>query len=133
MPGQTVGMMADEQSAVGQRAQFARKQLHVTPYAAAELYPAGDYPNQSEPGQGIPAWMSADRALQDEDVVVWYTVGMNHLVCPEDWPVAPVHRAGFAMKPWGFFDRNPALDVPMPDHCAHDEEAHDHHSHNGRS
>ena len=133
MPGQTVGMMADEQSAVGQRAQFARKQLHVTPYAAAELYPAGDYPNQSEPGQGIPAWMSADRALRDEDLVVWYTVGMNHLVCPEDWPVAPVHRAGFALKPWGFFDRNPALDVPMPEHCAHDEEAHDHHSHNGRS
>ena len=134
-PGETVGMMADEQSAVGQRAVFARNQLHVTPYAAAEFYPAGDYPNQSEPGQGIPAWMAADRALQDEDLVVWYTVGMNHLVCPEDWPVAPVHRAGFNLKPWGFFDRNPALDVPMPDHCAHDEEshAHDNHSRNGHS
>ena len=56
--------------------------------------------------------------------------GMNHIVCPEDWPVAPVHRAGFKLKPWGFFDRNPALDVPMPDHCAHDEhEDHDHHDH----
>ena len=134
MPGQTVAMMAAEDSAVGQRAVFARNQLHVTPYDAAELYPAGDYPNQSEPGQGIPAWMAADRALQDEDVVVWYTVGMNHLVCPEDWPVAPVHRAGFALKPWGFFDRNPALDLPMPDHCAHEEDAMDHHhSPNGHS
>ena len=134
VPGETVGMMADAQSAVGRRAVFARKQLHVTPYAADEFYPAGDYPNQSEPGQGIPAWMSADRPLQDSDVVLWYTVGMNHIAVPEDWPVAPVHRAGFKLKPWGFFDRNPALDVPMPDHCAHEE--HDmggHHSHNGHS
>ena len=133
IPGETVGMMAHEDSAVGRRAEFARHQLHVTPYDASELYPAGDYPNQSEPGQGIPAWMAADRALEDEDLVVWYTVGMNHIVPPEDWPVAPVHRAGFAMKPWGFFDRNPGLDVPMPDHCAHEEETGGQHSHNGHS
>jgi primary-amine oxidase len=35
----------------------------------------------------------------------------------EDWPVMPVERAGFALRPAGFFDRNPALDVPPPDHC----------------
>lgn len=134
MPGETVGMMAHEQSAVARRAAFARRQLHVTPYTDGEFYPAGDYPNQSEPGQGLPAWMSADRPLQDEDLVLWYTVGMNHIVPPEDWPVAPVHRAGFAMKPWGFFDRNPALDVPMPNHCAHeDHETDAAHSHNGHS
>ena len=133
MPGETVSMMADAESAVGQRAVFARNQLHVTPYTPDELYPAGDYPNQSEPGQGLPAWMAADRELDDRDVVVWYTVGMNHIVAPEDWPVAPVHRAGFAMKPWGFFDRNPGLDLPQPDHCAHDgdHDGHGHHAHNG--
>jgi primary-amine oxidase len=27
----------------------------------------------------------------------------------------PVERVGFALKPVGFFDRNPALDVP-PEH-----------------
>jgi primary-amine oxidase len=26
--------------------------------------------------------------------------------------VMPVERAGFRLRPWGFFDRNPALDVP---------------------
>ena len=131
IPGETVSMMADPQSAVGRRAQFARNQLHVTSYDANEFYPAGDYPNQSEPDQGIPEWMAADRSLQDTDLVVWFTVGMNHVVCPEDWPVAPVHRAGFNMKPWGFFDRNPALDVAMPDHCDDEMEMdHQHHSHN---
>ena len=31
---------------------------------------------------------------------------------PEDWPVMPVEYTGFLLQPFGFFDRNPALDVP---------------------
>ncbi|MCY3733691.1 MAG: hypothetical protein OXG42_05375, partial [Chloroflexi bacterium] len=58
-----------------------------------------------------------------------------HLVRPEDWPVMPVQRAGFSLKPWGFFDRNPGLDVPPPDHCEHDvgqqSDDHEPQSHNG--
>lgn len=137
VPGETVAMMAGPESAVYQRAQFTQKQLWVTPYDASEMYPAGDYPNQSEPGQGIPAWVAADREIADEDLVLWYTVGMNHIVVPEDWPVAPVHRSGFKMRPAGFFAYNPALDLPAPDHCAHDMDHSNHghaaHSQNGHS
>jgi primary-amine oxidase len=28
----------------------------------------------------------------------------------------PADRAAFWLKPWGFFDRNPALDVPPGPH-----------------
>ncbi|MDF2583647.1 MAG: tyramine oxidase, partial [Mycobacterium sp.] len=28
------------------------------------------------------------------------------------WPIMPVDYTGFKMKPDGFFDRNPTLDVP---------------------
>jgi primary-amine oxidase len=54
--------------------------------------------------------------------VVWYTFGHHHVPRPEDWPVMPVATAGFKLKPAGFFERNPALDVPPsePDsdhHC----------------
>jgi primary-amine oxidase len=31
----------------------------------------------------------------------------------------PVAYAGFHLKPVGFFDGNPALDVPPADHCHH--------------
>ncbi|MCY3922282.1 MAG: primary-amine oxidase [Chloroflexi bacterium] len=134
-PGATVSMMADERSMIARRAAFARKQLWVTSYDPTQRYPAGDYPAQSEPALGIPDWIDANRPLQQADVVLWYTVGMNHLVRPEDWPVMPVQRAGFNLKPWGFFDRNPGLDVPPPDHCEHDVERgtdnHAHHSHSG--
>jgi primary-amine oxidase len=47
--------------------------------------------------------------------VVWYTFGSNHVVRPEDWPVMPVETVGFHLKPVGFFDGNPALDVPPPE------------------
>jgi primary-amine oxidase len=32
----------------------------------------------------------------------------------------PVDSAGFVLKPYGFFDRNPTLDIPPShaDHCA---------------
>ena len=49
-----------------------------------------------------------------------YTFGAHHPSRPEDWPVMPVARHGFPLRPFGFFDRNPALDLPPPDaHCVH--------------
>ena len=132
-PGATVSMMADERSAIGQRAQFARKQLWVTAYDPAQRYPAGDYPAQSEPGQGMPEWIAAERSLRDADLVLWVTIGVNHIVRPEEWPIAPAHRAGFKLRPWGFFDRNPALDVPAPSHCDHETGMDHDHSPNGHS
>jgi primary-amine oxidase len=36
------------------------------------------------------------------------------VVRAEDWPVMPVVTIGFMLKPAGFFDRNPGLDVPPP-------------------
>ena len=61
---------------------------------------------------GLPAYTRNDRPIVDTDVVVWYTFGAHHVVRPEDWPVMPVATIGFSLKPVGFFERNPALDVP---------------------
>jgi primary-amine oxidase len=113
-------LLADEDSSVGRRAAFARAHLWVTRYAPDELHAAGDYPNQHPGGAGLPAWIRADRQLVDTDIVLWHTLGTSHAVRPEDWPVMPVERVGFALRPFGFFDRNPSLDVPPPHiggHC----------------
>jgi primary-amine oxidase len=48
-------------------------------------------------------------------VVLWYVFGIHHITRPEDWPVMPSDIVSFWLKPFGFFDRNPALDVP-PSH-----------------
>jgi primary-amine oxidase len=108
----TPTMLAAPDSSVGKRAGFARHNLWVTPYAPDERRAAGDYPNQHEGGDGLPRWTSADRSITDTDVVLWYTFGITHFVRPEDFPVMPVEYTGFLLSPIGFFDRNPALDVP---------------------
>ena len=43
---------------------------------------------------------------------MWHTFGATHIPRLEDWPVMPVEHVGFALRPVGFFDRNPTLDVP---------------------
>ena len=122
-PGENTSSFVHETSYVRQRAGFMGKHLWVTPYDPAELYAAGDYPNQHPGGAGLPAYTAGNRAIEDTDLVVWYTMGHHHIPRPEDWPVMPVSRIGFALKPLGFFDRNPSLDVPPEmghDGCCHE-------------
>jgi primary-amine oxidase len=116
-PGDGVLPMYDQDAFAIKRARFAEKHLWVTAYDPDELYPTGDFPNQHPGGGGLPEYAAKDRELEDADVVVWHTFCAHHVVRPEDWPVMPVTRVGFMLKPDGFFDGNPALDLPAPDHC----------------
>ncbi len=118
VPGPTPVLYADPESSVGRRARFATRNLWVTQYSPLERRAAGDYPNQHSGGDGLPRWTTADRPLVDEDIVLWYSFGVTHVPRPEDWPVMPVEYTGFHLVPVGFFDANPALDVP-PSPAAH--------------
>ena len=112
MPGGNALPFAHPDSSIGRRAGFMYQHLWVTPYARDEQYPAGWFPNQHPGGDGLPAWTAADRPLQNRELVLWYVLNYHHLPRPEDWPVQPVAVTGFSLAPDGFFDRNPALDVP---------------------
>jgi primary-amine oxidase len=121
VPGENVLPFAGPEAAVTKRATFMTKHLWVTRYDPQERYAAGDYPNQHPGGAGLPAYVEDDAPLDNAPLVVWYTFGAHHVVRPEDWPVMPVTYIGFALKPVGFFDKNPALDVPRPEggSCGH--------------
>jgi primary-amine oxidase len=81
--------------------------------------------------------MKADRSLDQVPLVVWYTLGVLHVTRVEDFPIMPVGaclfdacipfpyltlrylihslvKASFELRPEGFFNMNPALDVPPP-------------------
>ncbi|WP_433507053.1 primary-amine oxidase [Pseudonocardia halophobica] len=117
MPGENVLPLQQEGSQAFARAQFAYKHLWVTRYDPRENYAAGDYPNQHGSPGGLLEYQKADRPLENEDLVVWYSFGAHHVVRPEDWPVMPVTSIGFSLKPVGFFDGNPALDTPRSPAC----------------
>ncbi|WP_431902780.1 primary-amine oxidase [Amycolatopsis thermoflava] len=112
-------LLADDASSIHARATFATKHLWVTRYDPAQRYAAGDFVNQHPGGAGLPAYVAGDRDLDGQDLVVWHTFGLTHFPRPEDWPIMPVDYTGFKLKPVGFFDRNPALDVPRArgSHC----------------
>ena len=104
-------LLAQPDAAITARAAFATRHLWVTPFAADERRPAGDFPNQHPGGAGLPAWTAADRPVTDTDIVLWHTVGVTHFCRPEDFPVMPVEYTGFTLQPFGFFDANPAIDL----------------------
>ena len=120
VPGGAIPSMFAPDAPLLRRAQVIGHTVWVTPNDAAERWPAGEFVNQSTVDHGLPEWVSAKRAVRNSDVVLWYVFGIHHITRPEDWPVMPSDIVSFWLKPVGFFDRNPAIDVPATesDHCA---------------
>ena len=112
VPGDNSVPYLDAQSPVRQRAGFIEHHFWATPYDAEEMHGAGEYPNQSVPGEGLVKWTAANRSLDNQDVVIWYTFAPTHIPRVEEWPVMSATTVGFKLVPVGFFSRNPALDVP---------------------
>ena len=112
MAGENCPALVQPDAAVMKRAGFLANNLWVTPYRPDERYPSGEYPNQNPGGDGLTKWTAGNRGIVNTDLVMWYVFGHNHVPRPEDWPVMPVATIGFMLKPDGFFERNPAMDVP---------------------
>ena len=120
VPGDCFPAMLDPDSPVLRRAQAIAHTLWVTPFDADERWPCGEFVVQSRDDHGLPVWTAQDRSIQDTDIVLWYVFGIHHITRPEEWPVMSVDTVSFWLKPVGFFDRNPALDVPpTPHHHPH--------------
>jgi primary-amine oxidase len=117
VPSAALPPLLDPASPAFQRAHAIGHTLWVTPYREDERWPCGDFPVQAARDTGLPVWTEADRPIENTDVVLWYVFGIHHITRPEDWPVMPVDVVSFWLKPFGFFDRNPALDVPPSHHC----------------
>jgi primary-amine oxidase len=62
--------------------------------------------------------------------VLWYVFGLHHITRPEEWPIMPVDTISFWLKPFGFFDQNPSIDVAptlkADDEMCHTGIGHDH-------
>src|SRR5690625_1602806 len=115
-PGENCSPFANDDASVMQRAPFLKKHIHVTQYDQDEMYAPGDYPNQKKGGgpDELSKYAEQNRDIRNEDIVLWYNLGLHHYTRPEDFPVMPTTYIGFKLRPFGFFDKNPALDLPRP-------------------
>lgn len=108
--GHGVASLLSPDDPVGARAGFTAETTWLTTYDADQRYAAGAWPNQSGPGEGLPAYARA-RPVLGSDLVLWQTVGFRHVTRTEDWPVMPTLWHSFRLRPHNFFARNPAMDV----------------------
>jgi primary-amine oxidase len=110
---------------VWKRAGFARHTIHVTKYHDEQIHPAGKHVPQTsgEPSMGLPSWIEEDESasIDNTDIVVWHTFGVNHFPSPEDFPIMPAEPMTVLLRPRNFFTSNPCLDVP-PSFCSHPSE-----------
>jgi len=111
LPGDNTVPYPSPSSAPRRRAGFVGHELWVTPYSPDEMYAAGEVPSHDTTLQGLPRWTTANRPIDQQDVVLWYTLGVTHLPRTEDWPVMPAYTVGFRLVPAGFFSHDPALDT----------------------
>jgi primary-amine oxidase len=113
LPGDNCVPFASKNAWWRKRAGFVNYHVWVTPFRDDERHAGGNYPNQSQGGDGLTRWTEQDRPIANTDLVLWYTFGHTHLPRPEDYPVMPTTYIGFMLKPNGFFNENPANDVPL--------------------
>ena len=118
LPQGTPTLLAAEGSVFAKRAGFARRNFWATAYDPAEQSAAGEFTNLHPGGAGLPAYVSGNRSIENTDLVAWHSFGLTHNPRPEDWPVMPVETCGFSLVPVGFFERNPALDLPRSNSCS---------------
>ena len=114
--------MMDPATAQYLRAPVIGHTLWVTRHHDDERWPAGAHPTQSERDEGMTRWIADDEPLENTDVVLWYVFGLHHITRVEDWPIMPADTISFWLKPFGFFDQNPSIDVAPSDtaegaHC----------------
>jgi primary-amine oxidase len=93
------------------RARFLQHDVWVTPYSPTERYAAGEYALGSRGDDGLAVWAARDRAIRNQDIVMWVNLGMHHLTRAEDLPVMPMVWHSFKLRPHNFFNRNPAIDL----------------------
>ena len=111
VPGGAIPPVMDPDTPQYRRAPVIGHTVWVTRQHDDERWPCGAYPTQSEYDDGMTRWIADDEPLENTDIVLWYVFGIHHITRVEDWPVMPVDTVAFWLKPFGFFDQNPAIDV----------------------
>ncbi|MFT4181419.1 MAG: primary-amine oxidase [Rhizobium sp.] len=96
----------------GKRAGFVQNHLWVTALDPEERFPAGEFMNHSDGNGGVSDFIKKDRPIENAEIVLWHVFGLHHPVRIEDFPVQPCVTTGFKLMPNGFFDGNPAINLP---------------------
>jgi primary-amine oxidase len=107
--GNTVSAIPE--SRFGQAASFTQRHFWATRYHPTELYAAGKYPNQApiDSTDNLYHYANDNEDIYNQDVVLWYSLGLTHIPRPEDYPIMPPAHVAVNFTPCAFFTKSPAL------------------------
>jgi primary-amine oxidase len=111
-PGHTEVSLLSEDDPIQKRAAWSRYPIWLSRHDAGQRHASGPFPNQNSRSEGLVEWTRGGQDLADRDLVLWYSVGFRHVPRAEDWPAMPAVWHGFRLRPFNFFDRSPAMDIP---------------------
>ncbi|GFZ01205.1 copper amine oxidase family protein [Actinidia rufa] len=112
VPGGTAASLLDLDDPPQKRGAFTNNQIWVTPYNRTEQWAGGLFVYQGQGEDTLAVWSERDRPIENEDIVLWYTLGFHHIPCQEDFPIMPTVSSSFDLKPVNFFESNPILRIP---------------------
>jgi primary-amine oxidase len=110
--GHTTSSVLSPEDPIQARAEWSRHPTWLSRYVADELHASGPYPNQNSATDGLMKWTQPRQNIDGEDLVLWHNIGFRHVTRAEDWPAMPAVWHSFRLRPFNFFDRSPAMDVP---------------------
>ncbi len=99
----------DDADAPQMRAGFSKTTMWVSRFQPQEQWAAGLYPNLSSKDEGLPAFVSDNESIANEDLVMWYNLAFRHIPRPEDFPILPTYWHELKLRPASFFDMDPSM------------------------
>ena len=93
---------------------FSKYQCAVTRYHQEEMHATDNdvIGRLRSPRVSIDKYMNGEEIV-NQDIVLWTSVGFLHVPTAEDFPETMQTGAGFWLRPFNYFDRNPVFDLPQ--------------------
>jgi primary-amine oxidase len=76
------------------------------PFTQSDMWVTRQNSSQIMP-RDLPQYVSAQNAIVDQDIVLWYTSSIHHSVRTEDRGATHVMWTGFILMPHDLFDKSP--------------------------